>query len=367
MNFGFSEEQNLLREQVLRLMHEHCPMPRVRELIASDNPFAAQLWQQMADLGWLGLITPQEYGGVGLKWVDVTVVLEETGRGLCPLPFASHLLATATVLRCGSPSQRSRWLPAMAAGHAVCTLALCDDGNWLHPDAVTLTGQRTTDGVRISGTKPLVGDAKACDYLIVALRIDGKLALAGVATDSVSLTAANGLDATKPAADVHFDNLLISDDDLLPLDDADFHYLCDLGAVITTAEMVGAAEAALQMTSEYAKERMQFGKPIGQYQGVKHRLADMFVDIESFKSLLYYAAWTVDDAPDELPKAISYAKGYAADAFAQVGIDAVGLHGAIGFTAEYDVQMYLKRSKWARPAYGDSDYHLERVATLGGM
>jgi acyl-CoA dehydrogenase len=367
MNFGFSEEQNLLREQVLRFMQDNCPMSQVRELVASDTPLDRGLWQQMADLGWLGMITPADYGGVGLNWVDVTVVLEETGRGLCPLPLASHLLATAAVIRCGNQSQRSRWLPAMAQGSAVCTLALCDDGNWIHPDAVTLSGQRSSDGVMVSGTKPLVGNAEACDYLVMALRVDGELVLAGIDTNSVSLTPQNGMDRTKPAADVHFDNLLISNDDLLPLAETDFQYLCDLGAVITTAEMVGAAEAALQMTSEYARERIQFGKPIGQYQGVKHRLADMFVDVESFKSLLYYAAWTVDDAVDELPRAISLAKGYAADAFAQIGIDAVGLHGAIGFTAEYDIQMYLKRSKWARPAYGDSDYHLERVATLGGL
>ena len=134
-----------------------------------------------------------------------------------------------------------------------------------------------------------------------------------------------------------------------------------------TAEMVGAAEAALNMTSEYAKERIQFGKPIGQYQGVKHRLADIYVDVESFKSLLYYAAWTVDEAPAELARSISLAKGYGSDAFARIGIDGIGLHGAIGFTAEYDIQLYLKRSKWARPMYGDSDYHLDRVATLGGL
>ena len=134
-----------------------------------------------------------------------------------------------------------------------------------------------------------------------------------------------------------------------------------------TAESVGAAEAALAMTTAYAKQRIQFGSPIGKYQGVKHRLAEMFVDIESFKSLLYYAAWTVDDAPQELPRAASLAKAYASDAFARIGIDGVQLHGAIGFTAEYDIQLYLKRSKWARPMYGDSDHHYERVAALGGL
>ena len=175
------------------------------------------------------------------------------------------------------------------------------------------------------------------------------------------------MDRTKPMGRVTLDNLTVTEENFLPMSEEDLSYLTDIGAVLVTAEMVGAAEAALYMTSDYAKERIQFGKPIGQYQGVKHRLADLYVDVESFKSLLYYAAWAADEAPDELPRAISLAKGYASDAFAELGIDGIGLHGAIGFTAEYDVQLYLKRSKWARPMFGDSDYHLERVATLGGL
>jgi alkylation response protein AidB-like acyl-CoA dehydrogenase len=134
-----------------------------------------------------------------------------------------------------------------------------------------------------------------------------------------------------------------------------------------TAEAIGAAEAVHQLTVNYANQRVQFDNLIGKYQGVKHRLADMYVEIESFKSLLYYAAWAVNHGKDQLPRAASLAKGYAADAFAQIGIDAIGLHGAIGFTAEYDAQLYLKRSKWARPMFGDSDFHLQRVATLGGV
>ena len=147
----------------------------------------------------------------------------------------------------------------------------------------------------------------------------------------------------------------------------DLAYLTDCGAVAVTLEAIGAAEATMALTTEYAKNRIQFDNPIGKYQGVKHRLADMFIDIESFKSLAYYAAWAVDDAPEELPRAASLAKAYAADAFARIGIDGVGLHGAIGFTAEYDAQLYLKRSKWVRSAFGDADYHYQRAAALGGL
>lgn len=367
MNFGFTEEQNLLRDQVARFMQDACPTSRVRAIMAREDGFDAELWARVAELGWLGLITPEALGGTGLKWIDLTVVLEETARGLCPLPIASQTLATAAVLRCGSPAQQSRWLPMLASGSGICTLGLYDDANWIAPQAVTLTGTRTAGGVRVTGSKPFVSDAMAAGYYLLAIRVEDELKLAALSRDQVRVTAQPTMDRTKPTGAVHLDGVEIDDDHLLPLATADLTWLTDLGAVAVTAEMIGAAEAALKMTADYARERIQFGKPIGQYQGVKHRLADCFVDVESFKSLLYYAAWCVDDAPGELPRAISLAKGYASDAFARIGIDGVGLHGAIGFTAEYDVQLYLKRSKWARPMYGDSDHHLDRVASLGGL
>jgi alkylation response protein AidB-like acyl-CoA dehydrogenase len=367
MNFGFTEEQNLLRDQVRRFMTEQCPMAKVRELMATDHGFDAVLWKQAADLGWLGLTVPESFGGLGLRWIDLTVVLEETARGLCSLPVASQALSMAAILRCGSEAHRSNWLPAMVAGDAICALGLYDEPNWIDPQAITLTGLDVDGGIAVSGCKPFVADAMAAQYLLLALHTPRGMGLAAVQRDQVTLTAQPQMDKSKPVARVTLDDVVIPNDQILPMSRADLEYLTDVGAVAITAEMVGAAEAALHMTSDYAKERIQFGKPIGQYQGVKHRLADLYVDVESFKSLLYYAAWTVDEAPDELPRAVSLAKGYASDAFAQLGIDGIGLHGAIGFTAEYDIQLYLKRSKWARPMFGDSDYHLDRVATLGGL
>ncbi len=367
MNFGFSEEQNLLRDQVRRFMQEACAMPRVRDIMGREDGFDADLWKQVGELGWIGLTVPESHGGLGLKWVDLIVVLEETGRGLSPLPLVSQSLSSAAILRCGSEANKADWLPHMASGQAICTLALYDEPNWIAADAITLTGETADGGVTLSGSKPFVADAMAADYFLLAFRGPQGLGLAAVARDEVSVKAQPTMDRTKPTGSVTIDGLFVRDELILPLSDADLAYLTDVGALAVTAETVGAADAALTMTSDYAKERVQFGKPIGQYQGVKHRLADMFVDVESVRSLLYYAAWTVDDAPEELPRAVSLAKGYASDAFARLGIDGVGLHGAIGFTAEYDVQLYLKRSKWARPMFGDSDYHLDRVASLGGL
>jgi alkylation response protein AidB-like acyl-CoA dehydrogenase len=371
MNFGFTEEQELLRDQVRRFMQDACPMGEVRAQMKSATGVSASLWRQAAELGWLGLVIPERFGGVGLKWVDLTVVLEETGRGLSPLPIISQTLAATALLRCGNAAQQQAHLPGLADGSRTATLALYDEANWIHPDAVTLTAS----GGRLRGAKAFVADAAAADLFIVAYR-DGtvaardaaafKLAIVDRKSPGVSVALQPMMDETKRIGTLTLDVELTAAT-TLPLSIADLAYLSDCGAVAVTAESIGAAEAALTMTTNYAKERIQFGSPIGKYQGVKHRLAEMFVDVESFKSLLYYAAWTVDDAPDELPRAASLAKAYASDAFARVGIDGVQLHGAIGFTAEYDIQLYLKRSKWARPMYGDSDHHYERVAALGGL
>ena len=367
MNFGFTEEQNLLRDQVTRFMTEQCNMNHVRTLMAEPNRFDKSLWQQIADLGWLGLTIPEAYGGLGLKWVDLTVVLEETGAGLCPLPLLSHAMSCAAILTCGTDGQKEQWLPAMAQGQITCTLALYDDAHWISPAAVSATATIADDTVTLHGRKPFVADAMSANYFLLAVRTEEGLALAALLKEQVTITPQPVMDQTKPMGCVDIEGVTISTDHLLPLSEEALSYLTDCGAVATTAEMVGAGTAILALTSSYAKERIQFGKPIGQYQGVKHRLAEIYVDIESFRSLCYYAAWTVEDAKDELPRAASLAKGYASDAFAELGIDGVGLHGAIGFTAEYDAQLYLKRSKWARPMYGDSDYHLERVATMGGL
>lgn len=368
MNFGFTEEQEMLRDQVRRFMREDCAMTTVREIVSAKPAFSPPLWKKMAELGWLGLIIPEEFGGVGLRWIDLTVVLEETARGLSPLPLVSNTLAAAALLRCGDAAQRQAWLPGLADGSCVATLALYDEPNWIDADAVTLAAG---DG-GLCGTKPYVPDAGSADLFVVAFRAGAehnelKLALLERDTKGLSVTDQPIIDRTKPMGTLVLDNVSLDPDRVLTLAEADLTYLTDCGAVAVTAEMVGAADAALEITTSYAKERVQFGNLIGKYQGVKHRLADMYVDIESFRSLLYYAAWTVDDAPEELSRAVSLAKGYASDAFARIGIDAVQLHGAIGFTAEYDIQLYLKRSKWARPMFGDTDYHYDRVAELGGL
>jgi|TARA_Y100000310_G_scaffold341409_1_gene440454 alkylation response protein AidB-like acyl-CoA dehydrogenase len=372
MNFGFNEEQDLLRDQVRRFLDTHCPLAEVRKIMHEPEGLSRQLWKQMGELGWLGLVIPPDHGGVGLSWVDLIVILEETGRSLYPSPFISHCIAASTLAETATESQQKRWLPDLASGSRIASLAIMDGDGPPDTDSTRLVGTRTDGGFALNGVKRLVPDAGLAELYIVAFRedaADGKLALAVIDGEQqgVSTTSTGTMDQTKRTGSVNLENVAVDEENLLSCDTGTIVRLLDKGMVAVTAEIVGAAEGALDITTNYAKERIQFDNPIGKYQSVKHRLAEIYLDIESFKSLLYYAAWTVDESPAELSRSASLAKAYASEAFARIGIDSVHLHGAIGYTAEYDIQLYLKRSKWARPTYGDTDYHYERVATLGEL
>ncbi len=366
MNFGFTGEQELLREQVVRFLEERCPSSTVRSIMATDAGYSREHWEQMAALGWLGLMIDEEHEGVGLGWIDLIVVLEEMGRSLCPSPFISHCLTASTLCELGSDQQKKACLPGLATGDTIGTVAVLDVPDDPIADNITLAAQVESDGIVLTGAKPFVSDAGSANLFLVAYRQGDALGLAIVHRQDhgVSTSSAATMDLTKRTGTLTLDAVRVPADQLIPVTEAQLVRLLDKGIVAVTAEMVGAAEAIVDLTSGYARERIQFGHPIGKYQGVKHRLAEMYVDVESFKSLVYFAAWCVDEDPGQLPRAASLAKAYASDAFAQMGIDGVQLHGAIGFTQEYDIQLYLKRSKWARPMFGDADYHYERVAAL---
>ena len=368
MNFGFSEEQELLRSEVRKFLDENCPLGEVRTISedAAGAGYAPALWKQIGELGWIGLTIPEAHGGAGLGWVDWIVLLEETGRSLFPSPLVSTTLAAAAIQWGGSDEQQAKWLPALAEGSSIGTLA------FLEADAVPGTDgiQLAADAARLSGEKGFVHDAGAADLFVVAFRDGGALKLAVLERGDAGVRAEDwpGIDLTKRTGRVVLDGAALPADRVLAhADEALAAKLLDVGAAAIVAESVGAAEAALALTTSYAQQRIQFGHPIGQFQGVKHPLADMYVDIESFKSLVYYAAWCIDEGHGDLSIAASRAKAYASESFPKLGIDVVQLHGGIGYTWEYDAHLYLKRAKWMRPAFGDADVHYERIATLGGL
>ncbi len=372
MDFGFTEEQELLRAEVRKFLDASCPLSEVRRIAEAGDGLPAELWKQVAELGWLGLTLPEAHGGAGLGWVDLVVLLEEIGRSLFPAPLLSTTLAGAAIAAAGSPAQQAALLPRLADGSATGTLALLEGDDRLGPEGVALAGRAEDEAVVLDGEKLFVHDAGAATLFVVPFRSAGELALAVVERDADGVVAEDvpGIDLTRPTGRLRLDGVRVASDAVLAAPEgaeAALERILDLAACGVAAEMVGAAEAALQLTVGYAKDRVQFGEPIGRFQGVKHPLAEMYVDVESVKSLVYYAAWALDERQPDASLAASRAKAYATEAFARIGLDVVQLHGGIGYTWEYDAQLFLKRAKWARPAYGDAPFHYERVAAHGGL
>jgi alkylation response protein AidB-like acyl-CoA dehydrogenase len=376
MNFGFSEEQQILRSEVRKFLDSNAPLEEVRRIMESPEGYSPELWKEMASMGWLGLLVPEEQGGVGLGWVDLTVLLGECGRSLFPSPLIASTLAALALQENGSAEQQARWLPGIADGSRIFSPALLEANDVLGPEGVRLADDGKAGEIVLRGEKFFVPDATVATHFIVAYRSgerpeDVSLAVVDRASEGLEVEDTPSIDATKRMGRLALDGVRISEDRVLASASQPgwpaLARLLDHAAAAVTAEAIGAAEGGHALIVEYAKQRTQFGSLIGRFQGVKHPLADMYVDIESFKSLLYYAAWCLDESPEEAPLYVSMAKAYASDAFTRIGIDGIELHGALGTTWEYDAQLFLKRSKWVKSAYGGSDHHYDRVASLGGL
>ena len=373
MNFGFTEDQELLRAQVRKFLRERSPVARTRELANSDTGICRETWRDMAELGWLGLALPEAFGGSDLSWIDLTVVLEEMGRSLHPSPYVSTTLAACALLAHASEDQKSEWLPKIAEGDCVATMALNDEANTYGVDAVSLRANPHDGDLVLHGCKRFVADAAVADIFLVAFRdAQAKLALAilPATQPGVSIETVRNLDRTKPSGSLRLEGVRIGADAVLggaPMGTAALESLLDLGALAASAESIGVCEAILEMTTEYAKQRIQFGSPIGRYQGIKHPLADIYVDIESMKSLTYYAAWAVTTGQDDAALAVSRAKAYCSTAINNAGVTGIQSHGAIGYTEDYDLQLFLKRTKWARASFGDEDFHYDRLTAIGHL
>jgi alkylation response protein AidB-like acyl-CoA dehydrogenase len=375
MDFGLSEEQELLRSEVRKFLDQNASMEEVRRIVDTPLGYDKSLWDRMAELGWVGLTMPEEHGGVGLDLVTLLVVLEQTGRSLFPSPLISTVLAATAIQRAGSPEQQQRWLPGLAEGSQIGAFALVEETDHLDPEGIALEGEPDDQGVILNGSKLFVPDAGQADLFVVAFRSgsdpeDVSLAVVEKGASGVHVDDYPVMDLTKRMGKLGLEGVRVGPGEILGETGQawpEISRLIDCGATLVTAEMIGAAEAAVDITVKFANERVQFASPIGRFQAVKQPLAEMHVDVESFRSLTYYAAWALDEEAENGSLAASRAKAYASEAFTRIGIDGVQLHGAVGFTWEYDIQMYLKRSKWARPMFGDSDYHYDRIARLGGL
>jgi alkylation response protein AidB-like acyl-CoA dehydrogenase len=371
MDFAFSEEQEMLRASARDLLARECPPAYVRRMMEAEHAWDESLWRKLADLGWTGLGIPEAYGGVG-TFLDLVVVLEEAGRALLPGPFFSTMgLAVPALLEAGSEAQKREVLSAIAEGRVRATVAVTEPAGRWDADGVALAAQRTGDGWTLDGVKLFVPDAGVADHAVVAARTrsggeDGvSLFLVSGRPAGMTVTPLRTLDMTRRWYEVRFESVQVPAAAVMGSADrgwAPLRRALDWGAAGLCAEMVGGAQHVLDTSVEYAKTRQQFGKPIGIYQAVSHKLADMLLETESARSATYYAAWAVDaDAPDR-SLAASMAKAYTSDAYRRAAGNGIQVHGGIGFTWEHDMHLYFRRAKASEVTLGDATYHRELVA-----
>jgi alkylation response protein AidB-like acyl-CoA dehydrogenase len=371
VDFAFSEEQEMLRRSAREFLAKECSPKVVRRLMESEDGYDATLWKKIADLGWTALGIPEQYGGVG-TFLDLVVVLEEAGRSLLPGPFFSTMgLAVPVLLEAGTEPQKKQVLGAIAQGAARATLAFTEPtGRW-DADGVALKATQSGGGWRLDGVKTFVPDAHTADYIAVVARSRGEgeegltLFLIDGRPKGMTVKPLETMDMTRRWCEVRFDGVQLAADAVMGAPDKAWPALkraLEWATAALCAEMVGGVQKVLETSTEYAKTRHQFGKPIGIYQAVSHKIADMLVLSESGRSATYYAAWAVEaDAPDR-SLAASMAKAYVSDAYRKVAGDGIQVHGGIGFTWEHDMHLYFKRAKSSEVTLGDATYHRELVA-----
>ncbi len=379
MEFGFTEEQEMIRQQAAEFLKNECPVALVRELMESNHAHSEGLWAGMTEMGWMGLVIPEDYGGVGLSFIELAVVLEEMGRALIPgAYFSTVVLAGLTLLEAASEEQKQRWLVPLTQGKLPATVALTEpNGRW-DAAGVTVMAERSKEGFLLHGTKLFVPDAEIADLIICVARTDNASTPDGGLTflvldrnsDGVSITPLKTMDQTRRLYEVSFDQVPVPMNQVLGEVGGAWTVMqrvLDKATVGLCAEMVGGAQRVLDMCVEYSKSRIQFGRPIGSFQSIQHRCADMLLVIESARSAVYAAAWAASQDAESLALQASIAKAYTGDAYRFVTGEAIQIHGGMGFTWEHDAHLYLKRAKAAEVTFGDANFHRERVGRLIGL
>jgi alkylation response protein AidB-like acyl-CoA dehydrogenase len=371
MILGVTAEQEELRASVRRFLAARAPVTAVRELMETADGVDAGVWRQAGEqLGLQGIAIPEEYGGAGFSFAEQAIVLEELGAALYGGAYlASAVLAATALLASPDTGARKRYLPGIASGETIATLAFTEeDGSW-EPDAIRLAATSSADGWRLDGRKSFVLEGHTAQLILVVARSGEGLSLFAVPADASGLarTALPTLDQTRKLARLDFAavpaTLLGSAGDGAAV----LGRVLDVAAIAQAAEQLGGAQRALDMAVEYAKMRYQFGRPIGSFQAIKHRCADLLMEVESLRSAVQYAAAAVAEDSAEVPVVAALVKAYASDVFFHVTAENVQIHGGIGFTWEHDAHLYLKRAKASELFLGDASYHREHLATRIGL
>lgn len=373
MDIQLTEEQRLLQETAARFCENEIPMTKVREMADDPKGLSDDLWRLIADQGWLGIMIPEKWGGLGLGVTEMGIVLEQTGRALVPGPFFSTaVLAAPAIALGGSDALKSAWLERIATGEVKATLALLEEDAQLGPSHVQARAESKDGGYVLTGKKFFVPDLMAAGVVVVAARSgegDGEngvsLFLVETGAEGASVEENKLTDLTSRSGQFVLDGVKVGADALLGTAGQGWSIADQvllMANVGIAAESVTGAEFVLKMAVDYAKERTQFGRPIGTFQAVKHPLANLFAEIESARSAYHYAAWAVDASSPDVHSAVAVARLTSTEAYRRATLDGLQAHGGIGFTWEYDLHLYLKRAKHNQYLLGEPADYEEIIA-----
>lgn len=368
MDFSFSQEQDILRDSARRFVEKECSIDYVKQFVDDKITFTGEMWRKISQLGWTAVLIPEEYGGLGLNFVDLAVILEEMGRGPVPGPFISSVVLAGEAIRlAGNPSQKDAYLPKMAMGELKGTLAWTEPGDLNGLANMTLTAKSAGESFILKGTKILVPDADQADIILcVAKSEEGtSLFLVEKGEPGVEINSLSTLDRTMNLSEVVFNDVSVPGEALLgEAGGADpiLTQVLNRVNVAYSMDMVGGGRRVLDMGVEYAKTRVQFGQPIGSFQAIKHKSAELLMEVECSRSIAYYAAWAQEQDEREATINASGAKIFTSDMYRKATKEVLQILGGIGFSWEHELHIYLKRAKCLGALFGDAVFHRERVA-----
>lgn len=366
MNFEFSEDQKMIQDQARSFLAEHSPLSRVRDVLErdslADERYDQELWKGVLELGWAGVAIPESFGGLGMGYLELCVIAEEMGRSLAAVPFSSSVyLAAEAILLAGSTAQKQQWLPKIASGEVIASVAFAENQNGMTISEPTVSV--STTGL-LSGSKLPVCDGAVADLLLVsAVDNHGKAGWYLVSAEANGLTKKplNCIDPSRSMAALTFENTPAEPVGADQNADALQAGLMDRAAVLFAFEQVGGAQACLDMAREYTTQRYAFGRPIGSFQALKHKMADMFVAIELARSNAYYGAWALSSAADSLAEAAAVARISATDAYYECSKENMQAHGGMGYTWELDCHLYYRRAQYLASLLGSQAYWKDRL------
>jgi len=371
MDLGLDEQQEMLKNFARDFLEKECPEQLVRAMEDDEKGYSPELWQKMAQQGWMGLIIPENYNGTGMNICELVVLLEEFGRALVPGPFISTVvLGGVPIMEAGTEEQKHQFLPKIASGEIIMTLALTEPSAKWTADGVQLEAKKDGSDYVLNGTKLFVQDAHVTDYMIVAARTGGSgengitLFIVDSKSPGIKYEVLKTIAADKQC-EVTFENVKVPASNILGQEGEGWPIIEKTKKVATVAAcayLVGLSQMDFDVTLNYAKERVQFGRPIGSFQAIQHKLADAVIDVDGSRFITYKAAWSLQEGEPDADLMISMAKAWTSDASRRVVAHGQQIHGGIGFTKEYKIQLYFRRQKWMELMWGDADYHRELVA-----